>query len=143
MSLLREAVTAHGPCDRATATQQAAYALGYQRAGKAVAAEIDNAIRTAVRRRILFNEHEELRVNRTSMAGMEADDRGFMKDQFLAAISQAGHLWIEREEASRIFAHWLGFRRTGSQIQDTVKSLITGLIRDQRLESEGTCIRRI
>jgi len=98
-----------------------------------VAAEIDNAIRTAVRRR----------VNRASMAGMEADDRDFMKDQFLAAVSQRGHLWIEREEASRIFAHWLGFRRTGSQIQDTVKSLINGLIRDQRLESEGTCIRRI
>lgn len=51
--------------------------------------------------------------------------------------------WIEREHAARLYAQWFGFRRTGSQIQDRVKSLINGLLRNQRLEAAGTCIRRL
>lgn len=143
MALLREVLTTHGPCDRTTAIQQTAYALNYQRAGSAVATEIDNAIRAAVRRCVLLNEGSELRVNRASIAEMEEDDREFMKEQFLAAISQEGRVWIEREDAARLYAQWFGFRRTGSQIQDRVKSLINGLLRTQRLEASGTCIRRL
>ena len=41
-----------------------------------------------------------------------------------------------------MFARWLGFRRTGPYIEDAAKSLINGLIREDRLESEGSEIRR-
>lgn len=143
MSLLREVLLEHGPCDRDTAIQQAAHALGYKRTGSVVSPILDNAIRTAVRRRVLFKEAGELRVNRASIADMEAEDRPFMKAQFLAAISQGCRTWTEREDAARLFANWFGYRRTGHQIQDRVKSLINGLIRDQSLETDGSYIRRI
>ncbi len=140
---LREVLTEHGPCDRDTAIQQTAYALGYQRAGRVIAQDIDNAIRTAVRRCILLNDNSELRVNRASIREMEEDDRDFMKEQFLAAISEGGRVWIEREETARLYARWFGFQRKSSQIEDTTKSLINGLLRDKRLEAEGTFIRRV
>lgn len=73
---------------------------------------------------------------------LEADGE-FMKDQFLAAISQGRRVWIEREDAARLYAQWFGLRRTDSQIQDRVRSLINGLLRNQRLEASGTCIRRL
>lgn len=143
MSLLREVLQKHGPCDRDTAIQQAAHALGYKRTGSVVTPILDNAIRTASRRRVLFNEAGELRVNRASIADMEAEDRPFMKEQFLAAISQGGRVWTDREDAARLFANWFGYRRTGHQIQDRVKSLINGLIREKALETDGNWIRRV
>lgn len=73
---------------------------------------------------------------------MEADDRDFVKKQFLAAISDGGRVWIERDEAAVRFARWFGFRNTGPRIKETAKSLINGLIRVGRLEYDGSCIRR-
>ncbi|MEO8614184.1 MAG: hypothetical protein ABI600_03505 [Luteolibacter sp.] len=43
----------------------------------------------------------------------------------------------------RTFARWLGFRRTGSVIDETARSLIKGLLREGRLEKDGDCIRRV
>ena len=70
---------------------------------------------------------------------IEGYDRDFLKDQFLASI---GRPWVEREEAVRAFTRFMGFRRAGEKIQDTVRSLINGLIREDRLESDGQLIRR-
>lgn len=145
MAVLRETLEAHGPCDRDTCIRQAAYHLGYQRAGTKVAQAMDNAIRTARRRGVVLPEDGDdlLHLNRASIAEMEADDRSFLKDQFLAALSQQGKVWIERDESARLLARWLGLRRTSAQAQDIVRSLINGLLREQRLEAEGSCIRRI
>ncbi len=55
----------------------------------------------------------------------------------MAAIHQNGRLWHTRDEAIRLFTRWLGFRRTGSLIEETARSLINGLLREGSLEKNG------
>jgi hypothetical protein len=99
--------------------------------------EIDSAIRTAARRSILESRGDKLTLCTRSIADYRRDA---LKDQFLASMQ--GHAWAEREEGIRRFARWLGFRRTGPSIDDAGRSVINGLIRDGRLESNGSQIRR-
>jgi hypothetical protein len=99
--------------------------------------EFDNGIRTAVRRGILERKGDHLSLSTRSIADFERED---LKEQFLAAMQ--GHTWTEREDSIRRFARWLGFRRTGPSIYDAARSVINGLIRDGRLESNGSQIRR-
>lgn len=65
--------------------------------------------------------------------------RDFLKQQFLAAIGRA---WIDRDDATPDFYCWLGFARTGRVIEDTARALISGSLRDGRLESDAAMIRR-
>lgn len=123
--------------ERDTAVGELARGLGYQRTGNRIAEELDNALRTAVRRGILDNSGATLKLAAPSI---EQYERGFLKDQFFASL--CGRQWIERDEAIRGFARWLGFRRTGSSIDDTARSLINGLIREGRIEGDGSLIRR-
>jgi hypothetical protein len=66
--------------------------------------------------------------------------REVLKDQFLASLN--GNGWTERNESIPRFACWLGFRRTGPNIEDAARSAINGLIRSDRLEKMGSQIRR-
>jgi len=68
-------------------------------------------------------------------------ERDPLKKQFLASLE--GRVWTDREDAIRNFARWLGFRCTGASIADTARSIINGLLREERLKSDGTRIRRI
>ena len=94
-------------------------------------------LRTAVRRGILESGNGVLKL---AVASIEHYDRAHLKDQFLASLS--GHRWVDRDDAIRAFARWMGFRRTGSSIDDTARSLVNGLIREGRIESDGGMIRR-
>jgi hypothetical protein len=90
-----------------------------------------------VRRGILGNKNGMLQL---AVGSIEHYDRAHLKDQFLASLS--GHGWVDRDHAIRAFARWMGFRRTGSSIDETARSLINGLIREERIESDGGLIRR-
>ncbi len=140
ISLLREVLGAHGPCDRETAIKQAATALGYQRVKAKLSESLSNAIRTAVRRQVLASEGGQLRSGAASIADYEMD---FLKSQFLAAISEGGRAWTTRDDAIRAFARWLGFRRTGKIIDETARKLIKRLLREGKLEADADSIRRI
>jgi hypothetical protein len=123
--------------EREMAIDALARELGYQRTGARIHEELDNALRTAVRRGILASD----RGNVCLFARViEQYDRDFLKEQFLASL--LGRQWIEREDAVRGFARWMGFRRAGPAIEDTARSLINGLLREDRLESDGSQIRR-
>jgi len=91
----------------------------------------------AVRCRVLATQRNTLRLVALLI---EEYDRGFLKDQFLASIP--GRTWTERDDAIRGFARWLGFRRTWPSIEDTSRSLINGLLREERLKAEGPQIRK-
>lgn len=123
--------------ERNVAIDEMAKALGFQRTGVRIREQLDKAIRTAVRRQILVNEGGSLRIGTRSI---EQYERAFLKEQFLASLSS--RQWIERDEAIRGFARWMGYRRTGPAINDAVRSLINGLIRDGRLERDGDRVRR-
>lgn len=62
-------------------------------------------------------------------------------DLFIVDNSDEG--WTEREYATRNFARRMGYRRTGSAINESTRSLVNGLIREGRLEKEDSQIRRI
>lgn len=111
--------------------------LGYQRTGTKIQEELDNALRTAVRRGILASERGIVRLFARTIDQYERD---FLKEQFLASL--LGRNWIEREDAVRTFSRWMGFRRTGPTIEGAARSLINGLLREGRLESGGSQIRR-
>lgn len=137
MALIRQLFSSSEPRDRATAIRELANGLGYQRVGSRIRETIDNALRTAVRRGILANHGDGLGL---AARTIEDYDRDFLKEQFLASLE--GRAWKERDDAIRDFARWLGFRRTGPVIDEMARSLINGLIREGRLEAEGTVIRR-
>ncbi len=123
--------------EREAAIDALARELGYQRTGARVYDELDNAIRAAARRGITTSERGVIRL---FARAIEDYDRDFLKEQFLASLQ--GRQWTAREEAIRSFARWMGFRRTGPAIEDTARSLINGLLREGRLESGGSEIRR-
>lgn len=112
--------------------------IGFTRTGKRIRETLDNALRTAVRRGILSNERGTLQL---FVRSVEDYDRAFLKDQFLASLD--GRQWTVRDEAVRQFARWMGFRRTGASIDILVRSLINGLLREGRLESDGSQLRRV
>jgi predicted helicase len=123
--------------ERDAAIDVLARELGYQRTGIRVHEELDNALRTAVRRGVLASERGTVCLFARTI---EEYDRDFLKEQFLASL--LGRQWMEREDAVRAFARWMGFRRTGPAIEETALSLINGLLREGRLERGGSQIRR-
>jgi hypothetical protein len=137
MSVIRQVFAAGGPCEREAAISDLAREVGFERVGSRVREDCDAAIRTAVRRGILDNEGGQLRLLVRSIEGYE---REFLKDQLLASLG--GKAWTERDDAARGLARWMGFRRTGAAIEETVKSLVNGLLREGRLEAEGSRIRK-
>lgn len=137
MCMIRQVFSSGGSRDRDSTISELARELGYQRTSSRIAEDLENALRTAVRRGILENDGGDLRLCARSV---EELDRDFLKTQFLASLD--GRVWCEREGAIRGFARWLGYLRTGSTIEETARSLINGLIRDGRLEKDGSLIRR-
>ncbi len=123
--------------DRETAIRQLRERLGFGRTGHVLREMLDNGIRTAVRRGILTSEGGELALGLASVADF---DREFLKEQFLASLG--GRVWRDRGEATKGLARWLGFRRTGPVIEDAVRSVVNGLIREGRLEARKDEIRR-
>ena len=111
--------------------------LGYPLTDSKARDEAENVIRTAVRRGILEGED-----GRYALLSRNISDypREVLKEQFLASLNGSG--WTERSESIPRFARWLGFRRTGPNIEDAARSAINSLIRGDRLEKMGSQIRR-
>jgi hypothetical protein len=135
---IRQLFVEGGERERESAIDDMARELGYQHTGVRIHDKLDNALRTAVRRGILSNEQGVLRL---FVRTIEQYDREFLKEQFLASLS--GRQWVERDDAIRDFARWMGFKRTGAAIDDTARSLINGLLREERLARSESRIRRI
>jgi hypothetical protein len=87
-----------------------------------------------VGRGILQNHGGQLSLSTRAIGDYDRDE---LKKLFLAAINQNGRLWHTRDDAIRLFTRWLGFRRTGSLIEETARSLINGLLREGSLEKDG------
>jgi type I restriction enzyme S subunit len=121
---------------RENAIRDVARALGYGRVGHRIRDVLHTDLLTASRRGVLENVGGELRLPAHSIAEYHRD---FLKQQFLSSI---GRSWIERENAIREFCKWMGFSRTGPIIEETARSLISGLLRESRLEADGPSLIR-
>jgi len=123
--------------EREEAIRLLAAELGFRRLGENIRETLTSALKTAVRRGVLFNESG---IYMLSCVRIEDFAREHLTELFLAAM---GRGWCEREEAIRAAARYLGFRRTGKTIQETFKSIINGGLRKGLLEKDGTLIRRV
>jgi type I restriction enzyme R subunit len=122
---------------RDQAIRDLALALGYRRVGAKIRDRMNGALLMAVRRRILENTGDGLRLATRAIGDYAKED---LQTQFLASLG--GRAWTERDEAIQGFARWLGFARTGSVITETAEGTIRSLLRQERLERDGTRIRR-
>lgn len=133
---LRPTITEHGALEREELIKAIATRLGYQRTGKAIRENIESAINAGVRRGIIVNEGGYYTI---ATRTIEEYDRDTLTRALLAVL----HItWHNQDEAIRETTRYLGFRRTGSVIQETFVSIIRGAIRKGVLERDGGDIRR-
>lgn len=104
--------------------------LGYERTSKQVAKAIDNALRAASRRRIVFTEAGRVYADCQHIGQYDRED---LKKTLLSVI---GRTWTDRNEATTAAARHLGFERTGKNIKAAFKSALTGLLRQGKLEKD-------
>jgi hypothetical protein len=123
---------------RTNLTVKLAEMMGYPTTDPRAQLDAENIIQAAVRRGILEDRGDEI-----SLLARNISDypREVLKEQFLASLN--GGNWTERSESIPRFARWLGFRRTGPNIEDAARSVINSLIRGDRLEKMGSQIRRL
>lgn len=137
IAALREVFSSGEELDREAAIRETARALGFSRTGPRIAEAIDSALLSAVRRGILQNSRGLI-----SLASRDIGDHS--RDELYAALlGSMPRGWVERDDAIRAAARYLGFRRTGRAIRDAFKSVINGAIRRGLLEYEGGNIRRV
>lgn len=117
--------------ERDAAICELAHALGYKRTGARVYEVLSTDLQTAVRRGIIVNTGGAYRRGFRTLAECTRES---LKESFESAI---GRGWMTREDAIRSLARWLGFARVGPVIDETGRSLINGLIRERRLETDG------
>jgi type I restriction enzyme S subunit len=104
--VIRQAFSDGKSRTREDAIRQVPRALGYGRVRHRIQDVLHTNLLTAVRRGILQNAGEELRLFVRSIADY---DRDFLKRQFLAAI---GRSWTKRDNAIQNFCRWMGLHRT-------------------------------
>jgi superfamily II DNA or RNA helicase len=139
MCLVRDQLERHGTMQVDDLIRNLARELGWKRTSQRMKTVLTSFVAAASRRRIAVNRAGVVELYARSIADYDID---FLKDQFLAALSaeSAGH--VERVDAVRAFARWMGFARTGQRITDTGAVLIRRLIRAGRLAVEGSAIKR-
>jgi hypothetical protein len=133
---IREVFSINDELDDEATAREVARAIGFQRAGSRIRHEIKTALRDARRRGIVAETDTGWRIE-----GRRIDD--FSREQLIDALLKAmPGGWVERDEAMRRAARYLGFRRTGAAIQERFKSVIRGAIKRGLLEYDGTVIRK-
>jgi len=136
MSAIREVSSSVESLDQETAITEVARVLGFRRTGARITEELHSALRTAIRRHIINRDKGVI-----SLECATIDD--YNRDELIGALLAAmGTIWWDREDAIRVAAHRLGFRRTGSKIRRAFKSAINGAIRRGLLEYDDHIIRR-
>ena len=110
--------------------------MGFQRLGSAIHREIKSVIRSAALRGLTTITAAGLRLNSLSLHDA---DRASLKECLLAAI---GRNWQPREDVPGLLATYAGFGRVSPEMRQLTASLISGLLREDRLDSDGPSVRR-
>lgn len=137
MACIRDVFSDSAPRSRATLIRDLATRLGYQRVGKRIEETLSNDVRTAVRRGIL----EPAGAGAFKQASKSID--GYAREHLVKMMLSDMSGWWDQNELIRATARYLGFRRTGKNIQQAFKSAINSAIRTGKLERDGKRLRKI
>lgn len=113
-----------------------ARALGFRRTGPRIRDVVMSALNAAVRRGVVINTGGAYAMD--CRAIVDYPDELLVKYLY-AAIGRA---WVDREDAIRSAARYLGFRRTGATITSEFERLIRRGLRRGDLRKDGGMIRR-
>jgi hypothetical protein len=122
--------------EREEALRALAHRLGFDRLGARIRETVDGHVTRAARRGIVATEAGILHLAKRSIGEYGREE---LREQLVAA---AGDTWTPRDEAIRLSARRLGFRRTGNQIQAALTSALRGALQMGKLESDGDLVRR-
>ena len=137
LPVIREVVNTATPIDRDEAIREIARRLGAERTGARIRASIESALNAASRRYIIYSDSGGLRPYCRTIDQYKRDD---LKNVLRSVI---GRTWTDEDEAIRTAARYLGFRRTGSQIDRAFRSAINGGLRQGVLERSGRMLRSV
>jgi hypothetical protein len=135
LPIIREVVSGAEPVNREEAIRTIAQRLGAERVGSRIREVIESALNAASRRSIIYSNQGGLLPDCRTIDDYTRDD---LKNVLRAVI---GRTWTEEDDAIRAGARYLGFRRTGSQIERAFRSAINGGIRQGVLERDGRVLR--
>jgi hypothetical protein len=135
--LASAASAGRGGLSRDDLIRSTARELGHARTSPALKAELDTAIRRAVRRGIAENSGGVLTV---LVKDIDGYDRDHLKALLLAAIRATGGT-CAKSEAPMLLARALGFARTGPNITAIVEAILRGLVRAGHVDSRSGQVR--
>lgn len=124
------------PCDRETLLHLLKETLGFKTLSPKLRSQLDGDLRAAVRRGVIVLRGGAYHLDCRHVTDYQRD---ILKDLFLQAL---GGTWWDREAAMHQAATHLGYRRLGKKMRETYKSIINGLLRENRLETDGDQIRK-
>jgi hypothetical protein len=134
--------------DRRDVIAAAASCLGYRRVSRAIHWGLADVISNMLKDGRLAADGRWIRKAGAAAAappdepGRPSTIKGLDRPQLNEALlAVVGPAWIERDEAIRLAARRLGFGRCGKRILAAFASALTGLLRQGRLEYDGSLIR--
>jgi hypothetical protein len=137
MSAIRRVFLKIDGIERGTAIKEIASEMGYGRVSQRIHDTLAGDLMAASRRGIVSRENGLYYLDCRTIADYPRDT---LKDAFLSVL---GNTWKDQEDVIRDTASYLGFTRTGANIQNAFKSAINGLIRQGCIERDGKEIRRM
>ncbi|HVZ38162.1 MAG TPA: hypothetical protein VHI13_02720 [Candidatus Kapabacteria bacterium] len=133
---IRKVFNRTGPHVREEGMRLVAQELGFARMGSNVRSAIDGAMRAAVRCRVIERVGEEYVL-------LARDVNDYSRDELVDALRAAtGTSWTEREEAIVPAVRHLGFRRTGSAIQEAFRSALRSALCTGAMETSDGLVRK-
>jgi hypothetical protein len=122
--------------EREEALRALAGTFGFDRMGSRIREVFDGYLSSAARRGIVATEAGVLHLAKRSISDYERQE---LREQLVSAIAS---VWTPREDAIRLAARRLGFRRTGNKIHPALTSALRGALKMSKLESDGDLVRR-
>lgn len=135
VAIIRDVVSGSEPMDREEVIREIGRQLGAERVGSRIRDLIESGLNAASRRSITYTDNRGLRAFCRTIDDYKRDD---LKNVLRSVV---GRTWTDEDEAIRLGARYLGFRRTGSRIEQAFRTAIRGGLRQATLERNGSLIR--
>jgi hypothetical protein len=137
MARIRQKTRGRGWMDREELLKEVSLTLGFQRLGPRIRETMESHLRTAIKRKILEPDSDQVRIY---AASMDQYDLEVLRDT-LCSVMRAGKRY-EREEVIQLVSHYLGFSRVTDNVRQSMKSAFRSGLLQGILSADGDVIWR-